>query len=203
MEFLSGHEDMSNNDRTLATYERRAAEYVEGTQHEVSGAFKEWLDATIENLSTDARILEIGSAFGRDADYLEGKGYSVECTDATQAFVDLLNKANFGARKLNVIKDEIDGNYDLILANAVFLHFTREELAGVLGKTHAALNEGGRLGFTIAEGDGEEWSDRKVGEMRYFCRWRKDELANELNAAGFANIDIVNSEGWLHVIADK
>ena len=55
----------------------------------------------------------------------------------------------------------------------------------------------------MAEGDGEEWSDRKVGEMRYFCRWRKDELANELNAAGFANIDIVNSEGWLHVIADK
>lgn len=42
------------------------------------------------------RKLEIGSAFGRDAGYLERKGHSVECTDATQAFVDLLNKANFG-----------------------------------------------------------------------------------------------------------
>lgn len=203
MELPKNNEHIGSNDRTLMTYESHITEYVEGTPHEVTGAMKKWLDATVEGLSTDDRILEIGSAFGRDADYLEGQGYTVECTDATRGFVDLLKKANFNAREFNIIKDDIDESYDLILANAVFLHFTPEELAGVLRKTHDALNDGGRLSFTIAEGEGTHWSDRKVGGMRYFCHWQQDDLKRELQVAGFSAADIEGGEGWLHVIAEK
>lgn len=128
-----------------------------------------WLDEAVAGLPSNARILELGSGFGRDAEYLAGLNYSVECTDAAQAFVDLLNKRGLNARKLNVIADGLDGSYNLVLANAVLLHFTREQTKEVLRKVLASLKPGGTFAFTLKQGDGEKWTEEKLGAPRYFC----------------------------------
>src|SRR5690348_18508311 len=81
-----------SNQITLGSYELGVEPYVANTAAEVSGLFKEWIDKTLSLVTKKASILEIGSGFGRDARYIESKGYSVERTDATKGFIELLEK---------------------------------------------------------------------------------------------------------------
>jgi SAM-dependent methyltransferase len=201
---------MSNsNDRTIQAYQDHVDEYINGgTPHGVDGAVKEWIDAAVASLSKDARILEFNSAFGRDAEYLKTKGLTVECTDATPAFVDLLNSKGFAARELNAITDDLGGPYDLVLANAVLLHFTPEELDIVLGKVFAALKPGGKFAFTVKQGQGEEWTDAKLGAPRYFRYWTEQELQPHLIRPGFEvtsiDSDVSTTRAtWVQVIVTK
>src|SRR6266436_5906822 len=108
---------MSNsNERTIQSYETHVQDYIDRSLPEVSGVVKEWLDASIAELPKNARILELGSAFGRDAAYLQNLGYDVDCTDATHAFVELLQQKDFNARELTAVTDDLGGPYDLVLA---------------------------------------------------------------------------------------
>lgn len=56
----------------------------------MQGFVKDWIDTVLAGLPQDAKIPEFGSAFGRDADYIESKGYKVQRTDVTPGFVKLL-----------------------------------------------------------------------------------------------------------------
>jgi 2-polyprenyl-3-methyl-5-hydroxy-6-metoxy-1,4-benzoquinol methylase len=197
-----------SNKTTLQSYEAHVQEYIDGTPQGVDGVVKEWVDKALSGLSHDARILEFGSAFGRDATYIQSLGYTVECTDATEGFVKLLQEKGFNARMLNAITDEIEGEYDLVLANAVLLHFTREETATVLRKVLAALRSGGKFAFTVKQGEGEKWSEDKLGAPRYFCYWTKSQMEQVLADAGYANIEVMNDRDtktatWIHVIASR
>ena len=198
----------TSNKRTIDSYNTHSQEYIDGTVHEVSGYVKEWLDKTFAGVPKDARILEFGSAFGRDARYLQGKGYGVTCTDATPAFVDLLQRDGFGAYLLNAIEDPMPDEIDVVLANAVLLHFTREEAARVLVKIHAALSGGGTFAFTLKQGEGEGWSEEKLGAPRFFAYWTKEQIEQELQRAGFNDVTVwgdrpTGNATWLQIIARK
>ncbi len=143
--------NISHNDKTLNSYELGINEYINGTAPETSGHIKSWINDFLKLLPTNPSIVEIGSAFGRDAQYIESCGFSVERTDATLGFVTFLNNKGYPAYSFNILKDHFSSSYDLIFANAVFLHFTPEELEGVLKKVHASLNVNGILAFTIME----------------------------------------------------
>lgn len=197
-----------SNNTTLQSYEGNVQAYIDGTTQTVDGVVKEWLDTAVSGLASDAHILEFGSAFGRDATYLHSLGYNVECTDATEGFVDLLQQKSFNARKLNAITDTIEGSYDLVVANAVLLHFNRQETAGVLNKVFKALSDGGRFAFTLKQGDGEGWSEEKLNAPRYFCYWTKEQIGQLLNDSGYADVQVNGGTGardvkWLHIIANK
>lgn len=200
---------MSNNQETLSSYEMHVDEYINGTPGEVVGDVKVWIDATLQGLPSDVRILELGSAFGRDAAYIESLGYSVQRTDATQGFVDYLRKQGYVANLLNAITNELPASYDLIFADAVLLHFTPEDMKIVLGKVFQALNDDGRFSFSLKQGEGEEWSNAKLGAPRYFCYWKQDDIIELMKKVGFDTIEVstgslgrTNSE-WLHIIAKK
>ncbi|HTH16784.1 MAG TPA: class I SAM-dependent methyltransferase [Magnetospirillum sp.] len=195
------------NDETLRSYRDRVQEYVDRTAHEVTGASKDWIDAALSGLPASARVLELGSAFGRDAAYMAAKGYRVECTDAVPEFVERLRESGFNARPFNALTDELEAGYDLILANAVLLHFSRDEFARVLGKLRRSLGDGGRFAFSLKRGRGEEWSRMKLGAPRFFCYWEPHQLEAPLREAGFASWSVnealtgrVHAE-WLYVIA--
>jgi len=196
------------NQQTLQAYEAHVQEYIDGTFQQVDGVVKEWIDAAIASLPKDARILEIGSAVGRDAAYLKSLGYSVDCTDATLNFVKLLQQKGFSARQLNAITDPFDGPYDLVLANAVLLHFTRDETKAVIKKVFDALADSGKFAFTLKQGEGEKWSDTKLGAPRYFCYWTEDQIRPIIEAAGFSKVEMstdqsTNGTQWVQVIAQK
>lgn len=140
----------------------------------------------ISTYSQKTRILEIGSGTGKDAKYIASKGYPIELTDASQGFIDHLRTKGFEPRLLNAIEDELGENYDMIFADAVFLHFTEPELRLVLNKVHEALKPTGRLAFTLKAGEGEESTIRKMDGPRYFHFWLEDEITQILQETGFS-----------------
>lgn len=202
---------MRENDTTLQSYEAHVQEYIDGTPQEVSGHVKEWLDRALSLVPKDGHVLELGSAFGRDAIYVEQQGYQVQRTDATQGFVDLLNNQGHDARLLNAITGDFGSGWNLIFANAVLLHFTPEETEVVLKKAHESLAENGIFAFTVKQGEGSGWSEEKLGAPRYFNYWDTESLQSLLTSTGFGDVEVNDGNDghshsnakWIHVIAHK
>lgn len=198
---------VSPNVKTLKTYDAHPQEYIDSTTHEISDEIRQWLAVALDGLPTNARILEIGSAFGCDTEYIETLGYHVDCTDATPSFVTYLREHGHNATLYNAITDHPPQNLDAVIANAVFLHFTPEETHTVAKKLFDALSPTGRLAITLKEGDGEERTNDKLGEPRYFCYWREDSVTSVFEKIGFKNIFINRSKkgetDWLEIVAMK
>lgn len=193
----------SANDNTLQAYELSINEYVANTAPEASGNVKIWIDSVLELLPATPKIIEIGSAFGRDAEYIESKGFKVTRTDAAKGFVSLLQEKGYPAYQFNPLKEEFSSTYDLIFANAVFLHFTPNELQEVFSKIYKSLNKEGILAFSVKHGHGEEWTSAKVGKPRYFCYWQSDQMKHLLESNGFRLIKILENEKFLLFTARK
>lgn len=198
----------NSNETTVQSYDGHVQEYIDATPQKVEGFIQTWIDNVLAGLSQTAKILEFGTAFGRDADYIESKGYAVERTDVTPGFVKLLQDKGHAARILNAITDDLGSGYDLIFADAVLLHFTRDEAQRVIGKVHDALVSGGRFAFSLKIGEGEEWEETKLGAPRFFCYWTKETIEPVLGQAGFTDMHITDdyvgsTAKWVHVIATK
>lgn len=204
---ISSDEGSASNSETLRAYEAHVQGYIDGTSHTVAGAVKDWIDAALAGLAPEARLVELGSAFGRDAAYIASKGFEIECTDAVAGFVSRLQTKGFKARRFNAITDDLSGEYDLILANAVMVHFIRTEFASVLEKLLHSLKRGGRLAFSLKRGQGEAWSTEKLSAPRYFCYWERKDLEPLLGKSGFAGWTIEEAltkhahAEWLFVVA--
>jgi len=197
------------NKKTIQSYESSINEYIQNTPIKHGAVVEDWINKSIQALSPDAKILEIGSAYGRDAKIIEEKGFYVEKTDATKGFVNILQKDDPKARILNIITDNLDSTYDLIIANAVFLHFDNKDMQLSTTKVYSALNPGGVFSLTLKQGEGEAWQDNKGMAPRYFNYWSKDDIVELLVATGFTDVDAwVNSsygpnKSWIMVIAKK
>jgi SAM-dependent methyltransferase len=200
--------DEDTNKKTLESYEQ-GVELYNAASLPITGSVKDWIDASLALLPSGAHILELGSAHGRDADYIETKGFKVDRTDAVQAFVDYLKSQNKDARLLNALTNDYGGPYDMIYANAVLLHFTPEQTKTVLQKVYNALKPHGLFSFSVKIGDDSAWSEAKLNAPRYFTYWREQPLKELLTDAHF---DIVywkeaqsghTSESWYHVIARR
>lgn len=200
-----------SNATTIQSYDGHIQEYIDNTPQTVDGFIRDWIDNVLARLPQDAKILEFGTAFGRDADYIESKGFTVERTDVTPGFVKLLQDNGRKARILNAITDDLGTSYDLIFADAVLLHFTRDEVQRVISKVHHALVNGGRFAFSLKIGEGEEWEETKLGAPRFFCYWTKETIQPVLEQAGFTDIHVTDDHvshvgskaAWIHIIAVK
>jgi SAM-dependent methyltransferase len=198
----------NENAITLESYNNHIAEFIAGTPDDMIGDTKIWIDSLLALLPRSAQIRELGSGFGRDAAYMHRNGYTVECTDGAQGFVDLLNAQGQTARLLNVVTDSLGSQCDLIFANAVFEHLPRPVFERVLTKVHHALRPSAFLGFSVREGTGERWSDHKLGAPRYFCYWDAEMVRTYLAAAQFEVLSVQSSRGFqgvqrLYVIAQR
>jgi len=192
-----------NNKLTLQSYESGLSLYMAKTPAVVSGVMQHWIDTTLALLHPNARIVELGSAFGRDAAYIEKQGFKVERTDAAQSFVTLLQQHGYPAHLFNVLTDNFEGLYDLIFANAVFLHFTPTELSQVLEKIHTHLTQKSVLSFSVKAGTGEQWETAKLEAPRYFCFWTLETLAQLLRETGFEIIESYAVDPFMCIIARK
>ncbi len=197
----------TNNRKTLAAYESGVNKYVAAMTPTVQGSVKLWIDTGLSLLPVHAKILEIGSAHGRDADYIESKGFIVERTDATQSFVDYLVSKGRKARLLNALTDDYGGSYDMIYANAVMLHFTQKEFSDVLQRIQKALAPDGLLTFSVKIGNGSGWSNSKLDAPRFYTYWQEEPLKKFLEMHNFKIIywkeatSGHNTGDWFHVIA--
>ena len=86
------------NARTIDTYDQHALEYIRNSPRSVSGWVKGWLDRAAAGLPHDARVLELGSGPGQDADYLHSLGYDVSrffCYWTSPQIHDVLAQSGF------------------------------------------------------------------------------------------------------------
>ncbi|GAC1611741.1 MAG: hypothetical protein NVS3B26_27630 [Mycobacteriales bacterium] len=191
-------------DATIAAYEAAAEDYCAASPVDVSAGVAALLDAVVAHLPPGSSVLELGSGPGREALYLEQRGLVVDRTDATEAFVDRLRAQGYPARMLDVRQDELAGPYDAVLANAVLLHLNRRQLEVALRACRQATRPGGLLALTLKEGDGEAWSDAKIGRLRWFVYWRDQPLRAVLLRTGWLVLTLQHLQGdrepWLAVL---
>lgn len=197
---------MDSNAKTLRTYQDHFQTYIDETAQVTDGFQRDWIEYLLSFCQLDSPILEVGSAFGRDATFIQSRGFhNFTPTDAFDAAVTFLREHGFAAKKLNLLEDKITDTYDLVVAAAVLLHFTEPELRVALRKIAAALTDDGILGFSVKDGVGEEWSSDKVGAPRFFHYWTADTISPVLADCGYEVVDIrygLDSK-WLMVTARK
>ncbi len=186
---------------TVQTYEQRADSFRASIPRDPNDNLIRLVDKA---LPSGGLVLELGSGTGRDAAELERRGHQVRRTDATAAFVEMMRADGFKADQLNALTDDYGGPYDLVFADAVFLHFTADQLAGVLTRSAAAAP---LLAFTTREGEGVEWSNRFLDLPRQFTLWQEDPLRALLSSTGWRVQQLergtTRAGGWFHVLADR
>ncbi|MBB3044297.1 class I SAM-dependent DNA methyltransferase [Nocardioides soli] len=198
---------------TVAAYDAHAAAYGEGTIS-LPAEVADDIVAFAIAVGPRGRVLEIGSATGRDAAALEAAGLDVRRTDITAGFVELMRAAGQRADRLDPLTDDLADPerpgmpYDGVWANACLLHVDRADLPRLLERLAAATRPAGPLALTLKEGDGEAWSTHgHVGAPRRFVFWREAELRTVLDAAGWRVEAVRQSrsartgEPWLDVQA--
>jgi SAM-dependent methyltransferase len=194
----------SENDATIQSYEQNAQRYASATADSMSDSLKRWLAMATENLPVNASIFEVGSGTGRDALHLQSLGYTVQCSDATEAFLKQLRQKGLDAEYFNVITDAFKQRYSLILADAVLLHLKPEQTKRALKKIRQALSTDGRFALTLKEGEGDGWTDRKIDLPRYFAYWTEEAIRHALQEAGFTKVDIFVSgpedTRWINIV---
>ncbi|MBC7565305.1 methyltransferase domain-containing protein [Candidatus Saccharibacteria bacterium] len=197
------------NKKTIDAYEVSIDQYILNTPNKRGAVVEAWIDKAIKGLAQDAQILEIGSGYGRDATYIEDKGFHVEKTDATQGFVDILVGKDPTSHTLNIVTDEIASTYDLIIANAVLLHLNDEQTREATKKIYNALHSQGTFAFTLKQGEGSAWQTNKDMAPRFFNYWHKKDVVKILSDTGFTSFDAWVDETdspsaiWIMVVARK
>ncbi len=197
---------------TVRAYDASAADYGVATA-DMPASVRTAIDRFAARLRPGARVLEVGSGSGRDAQVLESAGLSVRRTDITPAFVNLMRDAGYEADVVDPAIDDLTDPaapgtpYAGVWADASLLHVDRDELPLVLSRLADATEPGGVLFAAVKEGDGEDWSIHgNVTAPRFFTYWREEPLRSVLSGAGWRVEQVEHETGdrgesWLQVTA--
>lgn len=202
------------NEATIDAYNRQAGEYIIKTpsNHDLPSHqwLKRWIDKVLTHVKPSGQVLEIGSATPRDARYIRQQGFTVQCSDAADSFLEYLSSQGEHPIRLNIVKDKIRDKYDLIFTNAALPHLTDEQFEIALDNMHNALNEGGIIAFNLKEGTGEAWINEKFAEKRYINYWHTHTVEKLVKKHGFKIVSAddkikgdLPTHLWIHIIAQK
>jgi len=113
----------------------------------------------------------------------------------------MMRADGFEVDRLNALTDDFGGPYDLVFADAVFLHFDRAQLRTVLEKAHKAA---GLIAFTTRAGDGAEWTHRFLDLPRHVTLWQEQPLRALVAETGWTvehfRTNSATTSDWHHVL---
>lgn len=185
---LMGVEAQNPNSKTVEVYDRAIKEYLKKTPltyNETHIPLLRWINKSLSLISPHGKIFEIGTGPGRDALYIESRGYDVSRSDASKAFVSYLRRNGKQATLYNVLEDNIYSDYHMIFANAVIPHLTSYDLKYVLHKIHRGIPRDAIFAFSAKQGRGEAWINEKLTEPRFVRYWEPETLCRMAEDAGF------------------
>lgn len=199
---LSSVTPITTQELTLAAYNQDLAGYL--AKLPPDEVVQKTIDSIIPHLTKAHPILEIGSGTGRDADYLESKGFTVIRTDIAQAFIDYQKYHNKEIQYYNVLTQPFSPKQNAILINGVLVHFTGDEVATMLKNCHDSLQENGLLFINTKEGDSEELTTN-MSIPRFMKKWNPEELSRLITENGLTIIETKLSDdgAWRLYIVKK
>lgn len=185
---LMSVEALNPNSKTIEVYDRSIKEYLQKTPltyNETHVPLLRWINKSLSLIPVAGKVFEIGTGPGRDALYMESRGYDVTRSDASKAFVSHLKRNKKPAAHYNVLEDDIPNSYHMLFANAVIPHFTAYDLKYVLHKIQRGLPRDAIFAFSAKQGRGEAWINEKLTERRFVRYWTPQTLCNMVEDAGF------------------
>jgi SAM-dependent methyltransferase len=193
---------------TIKSYNLHFDKYISGTPNQVSGEHKILLEKFASLVGGDKNVLELGSAFLRDAKFLKNLGLNVTCTDVIKQSVEMAKKEGFPTFEYDFRDEprpEWTNSFDAVVALAVLLHADTNQFAKALENIFQVMKKGGVFYLALKQGVGEEVENEKLGGPRYFKYWQKEEVEKHLQEAGFKIelFDYVQGIKWLHFLARK
>lgn len=150
----------------------------------------------------DADILEVGCGSGSFLYFLRGEGYTrVHGIDVAEEQVAL-------ARGLGIQDVEVADAfpylsahptvYDLIVALDVIEHFTKDEVLLFLDRVRHALRPGGSLLLRTPNADSPFHSWIRYADFTHEVTFTPVSMRQVLRATGFADIEVVPLEPYVH-----
>ena len=171
---------------------------------------------SFSSLPAHAKVLEIGSADGVNAKFIQDLGYEVTASDTAKTFIEAIQKQGLKAIKLDVIEDDLPEKYSGVFCWRVFVHFTESDVLDTLKKVYDGLEENGIFIFNAINREtksiSEEWVDFSneyhTGVDRYYHYFLQEELDNMIAQTKF-QIKSFHKEGgenndkWLVYVLKK
>ncbi len=185
-----------------ATYDEVAAAYAE-LNHDLPQTVVESLDRFVAALPPDAAVADVGCGPGRDLAALRARGLTALGFDLS---IEMLKTsgapgvAQADMTQLPIRTHTLDG----VWCAASFLHVPRELSLSTLAGFVRVLRPGGALHLSVAEGEGDEIQQARLGRGSdlYVVHHQEDELTAMLAANGFTVTSVNRSESmrrWLTV----
>ena len=214
------------NKKTLEAYDQTAKQYLlNSVEHDSLDAEKakrkkeklqNFIKDSFSTLPEGSKVLEIGSADGENAKYLESLGYSVTASDIADDFIEAIKANGLEPIKFNVIEDEFLEKYFGIFCWRVFVHFTKEDALKVIKKTYDALEKDGIFIFNAinreAKSVDQEWVDfpgeYHMGIDRFYYYYNKEDLDEIIAQTDYEIVDFHKEGGdnknkWLVYVLKK
>jgi SAM-dependent methyltransferase len=197
-------------DQTSQTYKEHFHKFIEGTRglDAPNADIRKWIDAFLHHIAKGGLIIEMGSAFGRDADYMKSKGYKIVCTDIAEPALEKLNRKGYETHMYDVrdaVPEEWRRRFDGYFANAVLLHLTDTAFREALTNAYDMLKHGGVAAFSLKIGIGDEVTSRKMDAPRYFRYYYKPEVEAIIGELPFdiISLEYTADEQWSVAILRK
>ena len=142
-------------------------------------------------IKREDKVLDIGFGSGRDLQYIRTLGAECWGVDASQKFVDYLQKESYFKNrlfcaKLPVLELEFDIKFDVIVCIAVVMHLSKEELKTWLEDIENYLDVGGKVIVSYS-------TTPRENDERFFEDLRGDVVNQIFLDAGFILLEEVYS----------
>jgi len=154
------------------------------------------LDDFAERVRNQGVVCELGCGPGQVARYLKDRGVDMRGIDLSAEMVRVATRLNpdipFEQGDMLSLNLEDDSLAALVLFYSI-IHIKREDVTRALREMNRVLCPGGKLFLSFHSGEGELHRDEWYGEEVSidFRLFQGNEMAGYLEAAGFADIEVV------------
>ena len=182
------------NKKTLEAYQKVAKKYLESTKL-ANSTYKEnairakkelqdFIKETFNEIPKGSKVLEVGSADGENAKYIQELGFDVTPSDVADDFLNAIKENGLNPIKFNILTDDFKDKYYAIFCWRVFVHFTKKDSLTALKRSYEFLENNGLFILSVINREcktvDNEWVDfpdvYHLGEDRFFNYYSKEEM---------------------------
>ncbi len=183
--------------KTISFYDSHVEEYLKNTLGLQDAREKKWLNKFIAYMPPEARVLDLGCAYGRDSKFLSEAGLEVYGVDLSTAMIkrakQFAPEVDFQVMDMMDLKYEGDFFHG-IWCSAALIHLKKKDAEVALSEIKRVLKKEGKLYLALKEGEGEKTikDDRYEGVSKFYSYYTEKKIRSVLNKFGFEIVELDN-----------